>query len=85
MFFHLFTLCNPHVSALIIVLSASPCERKKVVDLSIFERVPIVGAHLAGESVEKTATLLGVSRVTISKVMSAGTNHGMTSAKRNSG
>jgi transposase len=34
----------------------------------------------------KTATLLGVSRVTVSKVMSAYTNHGKTiSAKRNSG
>jgi hypothetical protein len=34
----------------------------------------------------KTATLLGVLRVTVSKVMSAYTNHGKTtSAKRNSG
>jgi hypothetical protein len=34
----------------------------------------------------KTATLLGVSRVTISKVMSAYTIHGKTtSMKRNSG
>jgi transposase len=33
-----------------------------------------------------TATLLGVSRATVSKVMSAYTNHGRTtSAKRNSG
>jgi hypothetical protein len=29
----------------------------------------IFGAHLAGASVTKTATLLGVSRTTISKVM----------------
>jgi hypothetical protein len=35
---------------------------------------------------DKTTTLLGVSRVTVSKVMSACTNHGKTtSAKRNSG
>jgi transposase len=34
----------------------------------------------------KTATLLGVLRATVSKVMSAYTNHGKTtSAKRNSG
>jgi transposase len=36
--------------------------------------------------VTKTATLLGVSRATVSKVMSAYKNHGKTtSAKRNSG
>jgi transposase len=54
-------------------------------DLSDFERRQIFGAHLAGASVTKTATLLGVSRVTVSKVMSAYTNHGKTtSMKRNS-
>jgi hypothetical protein len=45
----------------------------------------IIGAHLAGASVIKTATLLGVLRATVPKVMSAYTNHGKTSAKRNSG
>jgi transposase len=45
----------------------------------------MVGARLDGASVEKTATLLGVSRATVCKVMSANTNHGKTSAKRNSG
>jgi hypothetical protein len=55
-------------------------------DLSDFERGQIIGAHLAGASVIKTATLLGVLRVTVSKVMSAFTNHAKTtSAKRNSG
>jgi IS30 family transposase len=49
-----------------------------------FERGRIVGVCLAGASETKTATLLGVSRVTVSKVMSACTNHGKTtSAKRN--
>jgi transposase len=43
------------------------------------------GAREAGASVTKTATLLGVSRVTVSKVMSAYMNHGKTSAKRNNG
>jgi transposase len=55
-------------------------------DLSNFERGRFVCVHLAGASVTKTDTLLGVSRATISKVMSAYMNHGKTtSAKRNSG
>jgi predicted transcriptional regulator len=41
-----------------------------------FERGHIVGARLAGASVTKTASLLGVSRATVSKVMSAHTNLG---------
>jgi predicted transcriptional regulator len=53
-------------------------------DLFDFERGEIGGAFLAGASVTKTATLLGVSRATVSKVMSAYTNHGKTSAKRDS-
>jgi hypothetical protein len=54
-------------------------------DLSDFERGEIVGAHLAGASVTKTETLLGVSRGTVPKVMSAYTIRGKTtSAKRNS-
>jgi transposase len=56
-------------------------------DLSNFERGQIVGARSAGASVKKTATLLGILRATVSKVMSAYTmHHGKTaSAKRNSG
>jgi predicted transcriptional regulator len=55
-------------------------------DLPDFERGQIVGGHLAGASVTKTATLLGVSTARVSKVMLAYTNHGKTtSAKRNSG
>jgi transposase len=51
-----------------------------------FERRQTVGTRLAGAFLIKTATLLGVSRKTVSKVMSAYTNHGKaTSAKRNSG
>jgi transposase len=51
-----------------------------------FERGQIVDGHLAGASVTKTVTLLSVSRATVSKVMSAYTNHEKTtSAKRNSG
>jgi predicted transcriptional regulator len=45
-------------------------------DLSDLERGQIVGACLARASVIKTATLLGVSRATVSKIMSACTNHG---------
>jgi transposase len=40
----------------------------------------------AGPSMTTTATLLGISRGTVSKVMSACTNHGKAiSAKKNSG
>jgi transposase len=54
-------------------------------DFSDFEREQIVGVRLAGASVIKPATSLGVSRATVSEVMSAYTNHGKTtSAKRNS-
>ena len=45
-------------------------------DLSDFQGGQIVGAHLAGVSVTKLATLLGVSRAAVSKVMTAYTNHG---------
>jgi hypothetical protein len=70
-----------------IVLSDSPCERiGKMRDLFDFERGQIVGAHLAEASGAKTAKLLGESRATLSKVMSAYTNHGkITSGKWNSG
>jgi len=50
-----------------------------------FFKEQMVGAYLAGASVTKMATLLDVSRAAVSKVMTAYTNHGMTSAKRNSG
>jgi predicted transcriptional regulator len=55
-------------------------------DLSDFERGQIVGARSAETSATKTATVLGVSRATVSKVMSAYTKHGKTKlAKGNSG
>jgi hypothetical protein len=55
-------------------------------DLPNFERGQIVGACLAGESVIKTAILLGAFRATVFKVMLACTIHGKTtSVKRNSG
>jgi hypothetical protein len=61
-------------------------ENWKMGDLSDFERGQIVGARLAAASVIKIATWLSVTRATVSKTMSASTNHGKTkSAKRNSG
>jgi len=55
-------------------------------DLSDFQRGQIVGARLAGASVTKMTTLLGVYRAAVSMVMATYTDHGRTSsAKRNSG
>jgi IS30 family transposase len=60
--------------------------KESVRNLSDFERGQIVGVHLAGASVAKTATTVDESRTTVSKVMSVYTNHGKTrSAKRNAG
>jgi transposase len=62
------------------VLSDSPCER-----IGKWETYPILKEDRSLVPA-KTATLLGVSRATVSKVMSAYTNHGKTAAaKRNSG
>jgi hypothetical protein len=47
-------------------------------DLADFERGQIVGARLAKTSVTKLAIILDGSRATVSKVMSAYTNHGKT-------
>jgi hypothetical protein len=74
--FSLLTLCSARVSVLASLLSDSPCER-----LGKWEDCPIlkgqiVGSRLAGASVTKAATLLGVSRATVSKVVSAYTDQG---------
>ena len=54
--------------------------------MSDFQRGQIVGVHLDGASVTKMATLLGVSRAAVPKVMMAHTNHMKTpSAETNSG
>jgi hypothetical protein len=86
MLFRLFTLCSARVSALVIVLNDSPCEIIGKWEAWPILKEKIFGAHLAGASVTKAATSLGVSRATLSEVMSACTNHGKTiSGKRNSG
>jgi len=48
-------------------------------DLSDFQSQQIVGAGLAGASVNKTAIVLGASRAAVPKFMTAYTNHGKTS------
>jgi hypothetical protein len=68
--------------------SDSPCKKKnqKMGALSNLKRQQIITAPLAGASVTKTATLLGVLTVTDYRVMSAYTNHRNTeSEKMNSG
>jgi hypothetical protein len=61
----------------VIVLNDSPFERnQKMADLSDFKRGQIIGVLLAGASVTKTATLLCVLTVTVSRVMSAYMNNG---------
>jgi transposase len=85
-FFRLFTLRSARVSALVIALSECSCERIRKLETCTILKEEIVGARLAGASVTKTATLLGVLRATVSKVLSAYANHReTTSAKRNSG
>jgi hypothetical protein len=87
MFFsHLFTFCTARVSALMIVLSDSPCER-----IGKWETCPILEKDTSLVRVylehlrQKIAALLSVSRATVSVVMSAYTNRVKTSsAKRNS-
>jgi len=55
-------------------------------NLSDFQRGQTVGAGLAGETLIKSATLLGVSRAAVPKVRTSHTDHGKTSpVKRNSG
>ncbi|XP_076062505.1 uncharacterized protein LOC143037830 [Oratosquilla oratoria] len=55
-------------------------------DLSDFKRGQIVGARMVGASIMKTAELLGVSKGTVSKVMTAFEREGKTSsAKHRSG
>jgi hypothetical protein len=84
-FFRLFTLCSARCQCISNCVE-SVWKNRKMEDLSDFETGQIVGARLVGASVTKTATLLGVSRATVPKVMSAYTNHGKTpSAKRKSG
>ena len=54
-------------------------------DLLIFQRGPIVGARMIGDSVGKTAKLFGLARSNVSKVMTAFEKEGKTSSlKQNS-
>jgi predicted transcriptional regulator len=54
-------------------------------DLSDFERGQIIDACLDGATVTKTTTLLGVSRATVSKVMSTYMNQRKTTSVKRSG
>ena len=87
LFFYLFPLFHAGVIALQIVFDNSEYEKCcKIGDLSDIQKGQIVVVRLAGGSVTQTATVLGVSRAAVSKVMVAYTNHRNTSsAERNSG
>ena len=79
LFFCLFMLCNASVNALQTAFRSSSYESTAKCETSDCQRGQIVGAHLAGASVTKTATSLGVSRPAVSKVMMVtqimGTHH----------
>jgi len=66
LFFCLFMLYCASVNALQTMFSNSLYESIAKCETSNCQRGQIVGAHLAGASVTKTATLLGVSRPAVS-------------------
>jgi len=49
-------------------------------DLPDFQIGQTFGVRLTGSSITKTATLLGVSRAAVAKLMTSHTNHGKTSS-----
>jgi len=80
-----FVLYSASVSALQIVFSDSLYESTAKWDTSqIFKEVRLLMHVLTGASVTKMATLFGVSRAAVSRVMMTYTNHGRTSTKGNS-
>jgi len=83
----LLTLFSASVSALqIAFINISYEKYRKTGELLDFQRGQTVGARLAGASVTKMATLLGVCRAAVSRIMTVYTNHRKTSsAERNSG
>jgi hypothetical protein len=86
MFFCMFTLCSACVSALVIVLSDSLCERIRKWETCLILKEDIIGACLTRASVTETAALSGVSRSVVLKVVSTYRNHeNTTSGKRNRG
>jgi hypothetical protein len=76
LFFPLFTLCSTRVSALVIVLKYSPYEKWGN------RRLVRFWCAFNWNICDKTATLLVVSRATVSEVMSAYTDHGKTSSAK---
>ena len=58
----------------------------KIADQSDFKRGCIIGAHMAGASLTKSAELFGVAKSAILKIMTAFEKDGKTSSlKQNSG
>ncbi|PNF34834.1 hypothetical protein B7P43_G03760 [Cryptotermes secundus] len=51
-------------------------------ELTEFERGQIVGAHMVGASVTKLAEVFGVSRGTVSKIMTAYRRTGKTTSNK---
>lgn len=75
--------CEGWISRAIAQLYIKYCNAHNIMrDISEFKSGQIIGVHLAGISVTRTASLCGVSRATVFRVMSAYYNEGWSTSNR---